>query len=86
MSSNRNLPGHYLIAAARSLGASGPKSAPRTVLVEAMPFWGHYRVTFTPTRSPQGNWQWVVSEQTQVEPPLRPYLAGLVEVFGRASP
>jgi len=73
-------PPHVYLRAAlnRELPAAGPDQSRRTVIVEAQPVWGTFRVVVVavpgrriapPDRADKGAWFWSVEASEQIEPP-----------------
>ena len=79
------IPAHYLLAASRLLGPAG-RGTRQTVVIEALPFWGRFEVTFEPVRTGNGKWAWQDTGRRLLEAPARPYLTGLVRAFSNARP
>ena len=64
-------PGEYVSHAKQSLPEPGPDLPPKTVLVNAGPLWGHYRITFVAKRNPRQGmrhfWYWSMDSGERIE-------------------
>ena len=68
---NQYPPGNYLGLAMSKLPAPGADVPPQTIVLDAGPLWGSYRITFVAKRNPRQGmrnfWFWTMQSGAKLE-------------------